>query len=153
MRYRWAARLLVLACLALVPRLSAAQSTQRNTVDAATGSTLGQNYPNPVRTETTIPFGIGGAPDCSQDGGRRYRVTLRIYNMLTQQVAIPTLQSGGGGGAGGEPVRDVQLTCGQYTAWWDGTHQGTGRQAAAGIYLYRLEIDGRPIVRRMTVLR
>lgn len=150
--YRWAARGLVLACLALVPRLVGAQSAQRNAVDAATGSSLGQNYPNPVSRETTIPFAIGGAPDCS-DAGRRYRVTLRVYNMLAQLVAIPVLQASSTGSASGEQVRDVMLPCGQYTAWWDGNHQGSGRQAASGIYLYRLEVDGRPIVRRMTVIR
>jgi hypothetical protein len=133
--------------------MSGAQTTSRNAVDAASGSTLGQNYPNPVSRETTIPFAIGGAPDCSQDAGKRYRVTLRVFNMLAQPVAIPTLQSASNGGTGGEPVRDVQLTCGQFTAWWDGTNQETGRRAASGIYLYRLEIDGRPIVRRMTVIR
>lgn len=149
----WAMPCLVLACLTLVPRITGAQSTQRSAVDAASGSTLGQNFPNPVTRETTIPFSLGASADCSQDAGKRYRVTLRIYNMLAQLVAVPTLQSSSSGGAGGEQVRDVQLTCGQYTAWWDGTHQGTGRQAASGIYLYRLEIDGRPIVRRMTVIR
>ena len=153
MNGRWAMRCVMLACLTLVPRLAGSQSTQRSAVDAASGSTLGQNYPNPVTRETTIPFSIGAAPDCSQDAGKRYRVTLRVYNMLAQLVAVPALQSSSSGGTGGEQVRDVQLTCGQYTAWWDGTHQGTGRQAASGIYLYRLEVDGRPIVRRMTVIR
>ncbi len=153
MNVRWAARGLVLACLALAPRSGEAQSAQRGAVDAVTGSTLGQNYPNPVNRETTIPFAIGGAPDCSNDPGRRYRVTLRVYNMLAQLVAIPSLQTSSTGGASGEQVRDLLLTCGQYTAQWDGIHQGSGRQAASGIYLYRLEVDGRPIVRRMTVIR
>jgi hypothetical protein len=152
MNVRWAGHGLVLACLALVPHTGGAQAAQRITVDAATGSSLGQNYPNPVSRETTIPFAIG-APDCGNDAGRRYRVTLRVYNMLAQLVAIPTLQSSSTGGASGEQVRDVLLTCGQYSAQWDGTHQGTGRQAASGIYLYRLEVEGRPIVRRMTVIR
>ena len=149
---RWATRVLVLACLTLVPSLTEAQSTQRSAVDPASGSTLGQNFPNPVSRETTIPFSIGGFPDCGQDAARQYRVTLRVYNMLAQLVAVPTLSAGGAGG-GGEPVRDVMLSCGQYTAWWDGMHQGNGRPAASGIYLYRLEVDGRPVVRRMTVIR
>jgi hypothetical protein len=152
MKHRWAARGLVLACLAFVPLVGEAQSGSRSSVDAATGSSLGQNYPNPVSRETTIPFAIGGAPECV-DPGKRYRVTLRVYNMLAQLVAIPVMQSGSTGGGGGEPVREAQLTCGQYTAYWDGRHAGSGREAASGIYLYRLDVDGRQIVRRMTVIR
>jgi hypothetical protein len=138
--------------LALLPRETEAQSNRRPAVDAATGSTLGQNYPNPVRQETTIPFAIGGAPECP-DPGRRYRVTLRIYNMLAQLVAIPVMQSASSGSAGGEPARDLTLSCGQYTAYWDGKQSASGREVASGIYLYRLEIDGRALVGRMTVLR
>jgi hypothetical protein len=152
MKYRWAARILVLACFAFLPRGTEAQSGQRSGVDAATGSSLGQNYPNPVSEQTTIPFAIGGAPECA-DPARRYRVTLRVYNMLAQLVAVPVLQSGSSGGAGGESVRELVLACGQYTAFWDGKHSGSGRDAASGIYLYRLEVDGRVMVRKMTVIR
>jgi hypothetical protein len=105
-----------------------------------------------VSEQTTIPFAIGGAPECA-DPARRYRVTLRVYNMLAQLVAVPVLQSGSSGGAGGESVRELVLACGQYTAFWDGKHSGSGRDAASGIYLYRLEVDGRVMVRKMTVIR
>lgn len=152
MMSRWAARVVVLACFAFLPRSSDAQSGQRSRVDAVTGSSLGQNYPNPVATETTIPFAIGGAPECV-DPARRYRVTLRVYNMLTQLVAIPALLSGSSGAGGGEPVRELVLTCGQYTAYWDGKHSGSGRDATSGIYLYRLEVDGRVMIGKMTVIR
>ncbi len=152
MKCQWAARILVLACLAFIPRDIHAQSGQRTTVDAATGSTLAQNYPNPVSQETRIPFAIGGAPDCV-DSAKRYRVTLRIYNMLAQLVAIPVMQGGSTGTAGGEAARELLLTCGQYTAYWDGKHTATGRDVASGIYLYRLEIDGRALVKKLTVIR
>jgi len=152
MKPRWAARVMVLACFALLPRGTEAQSGQRSRVDAVTGSSLGQNYPNPVTAETTIPFAIGGAPDCA-DPARRYRVTLRVYNMLAQQVAVPVLQSGSSGAGGGEPVRELVLTCGQYTAYWDGKHSSSGRDATSGMYLYRLEVDGRAMIGKMTVIR
>ncbi|MGQ0648027.1 MAG: hypothetical protein ACT4P7_10680 [Gemmatimonadaceae bacterium] len=142
----------MLACFVFLPLGTQAQSGQRSGVDAVTGSSLGQNYPNPVSNETTIPFAIGRAPECA-DPARRYRVTLRIYNMLAQQIATPVLQSGSAGAAGGEPVRELVLTCGQYTAFWDAKHSGSGRDATSGIYLYRLEVDGRPMVRKMTVIR
>lgn len=152
MKSGWAARWFVLACFAFLPRFVEAQSSQRSRVDAVTGSSLGQNYPNPVTTETTIPFAIGGAPDCP-DPSRRYRVTLRVYNMLAQLVAIPVLQGGSSGAGGGEPVRELVLTCGQYTAYWDGKHSGSGRDATSGMYLYRLEVDGRPLIGKMTIIR
>lgn len=152
MKARWAAGCLVLASLTFLPRGTEAQSGQRSGVDAATGSSLGQNYPNPVTTETSIPFAIGGAPECA-DPGKRYRVTLRVYNMLTQQIATPVLQSSTSGGAGGEPVRDLVLSCGQFTAYWDGKHSSSGRDATSGIYLYRLEVDGRVMIRKMTLFR
>lgn len=152
MKVWWAARLVVLACFVFHPGSAQAQSVPKSRVDAVTGSTLGQNYPNPVTTETTIPFAIGGAPSCV-DPSRRYRVTLRVYNVLTQQVATPVLQSGSTGAGGGEPLRDVVLTCGQYTAFWDGKNASSGRDAASGIYLYRLEVDGRAMIGKMTVIR
>lgn len=151
MKVRWAARCAVLACFVFIP-VGAESQSGRSGVDAVTGSSLGQNYPNPVTTETTIPFSIGGAPECA-DVARRYRVTLRVYNMLAQPVAVPVMQSGSSGGGGGEPVRELSLTCGQYTAYWDGKHSGSGRDATSGIYLYRMEVDGRVLVRKMTVIR
>ncbi len=152
MKCQWAARSLVLAFLAFVPRGTEAQLGQRATVDGNSGSTLGQNYPNPVSQETRIPFAIGGAPECA-DPSKRYRVTLRIYNMLAQLVAVPVMQSGSTGTSGGESAREMLLNCGQYTAYWDGKHSSSGRDVASGIYLYRLEIDGRPLVKKLTVIR
>jgi hypothetical protein len=79
-------------------------------------------------------------------------VSLRIYNLLAQLVAIPILQ--GGGESRGRPVENLQVPCGQYTAFWDGTQRGTSRQVASGIYMYTLEIDGRQAgINRMLVAK
>lgn len=120
--------------------------------DQASGSVLGQNYPNPFDRETTIPFALGGGAECA-DPGKQYRVSLKIYNMLAQLVAIPVLSGGSAGAGSGVPLRELTLSCGNYTAFWDGTLAGVGRQAAPGIYLYRLEVDGRPLMRKMIVIR
>lgn len=152
MTLRWAARGLVLAVCALVTRSAAAQATQQSSRDPVTGSSLGQNYPNPFNPETTIPFSIGGAPTCS-DLGRQYRVSLKIYNVLAQLVATPVLQGGSASVAGGQPLAGVLLTCGQYTAYWDGKYMNNGREVASGVYMYRLEIDGKPIIRKMIVMK
>lgn len=151
MKQRWAALGVVLAICVMVPRFVEAQN-QRQGREPTTGSVLGQNYPNPFRESTTIPFSIGGAPDCV-DPSRQYRVTLRVYNMLAQLVAIPVLQGGSAGASTGQPVREVVLTCGQYTAVWDGKYTGSSRELASGVYLYHLEVDGRAIVRKMVFMR
>jgi hypothetical protein len=152
MTLRWAARILVLALCALVTRSAAAQATQQSSRDPASGSSLGQNFPNPFNPETTIPFSVGGSPTCS-DLGRQYRVSLKVYNVLAQLVATPVLQGGSASVAGGQPLNNVLLTCGQYTAYWDGKYLANGREVASGVYMYRLEVDGRAIIRKMVVMK
>ena len=152
MKHRWAALLIVLALNAFVPQSAAAQAAQQSSRDPTTGSSLGQNYPNPFNSETRVRFAIGGAPNC-QDLGQQFRVSLRIYNMLAQLIAVPVLQSGSAGVASGQPVSNVQLTCGEYIAYWDGTNSASGNEVAPGVYLYRLEVDGKPIVRKMILMK
>jgi hypothetical protein len=142
---------MVLALCALGTRSAAAQATQQSSRDPVTGSVLGQNFPNPVTAETTIPFSIGGAPAC-MDAGRQFRVSLKIYNVLAQFVGTPVLQGGSTGIGGGQPINDVLLTCGQYTAYWDGKYLD-GREASSGVYVYRLEVDGKAIFRKMIVMK
>ena len=148
MMHRWAARLLVLALCALAVGQVSAQGGQQSSKDAV--SELKQNYPNPFNPETRIPFSVGGYPDCSNPT-RQYRVSLRIFNVIMQQVAIPVLQGGAGVVAGGQPLTNVMLPCGEYTAYWDGKVGRSGREAASGIYGYRLEVDGRAKMRKMII--
>ena len=148
MKLRWAALAAVLALSALSPRLVAGQGM--STGGGQRGSALGQNYPNPFNPTTTIPFKVGDPENCS-DRSRLYRVTLRIYNVLAQLVAVPILQ--GTTNAAGQPVENVSLSCGEYTAYWNGTYLRSNRQVASGVYLYRIEIDGRPEVKKMIVMK
>ena len=83
---------------------------------------LSQNYPNPFNPSTTISFALTKAG----------RVSLRIYNMLGQQVA--TLIDG---------VRGV----GTYKVTFD------ARTLSSGIYLYRLSTSGTTAVRKMLLLK
>src|SRR5690606_35675711 len=50
------------------------------------GFVLEQNYPNPVSPETWIPFTLD---PLLFSQGRTALVTIRIYNILNQVVAIP----------------------------------------------------------------
>jgi len=79
---------------------------------------------------------------------------MRIYNVLAQLVAIPSLQ------ASGEPLDGVSLECRDvrdgycdFSAYWDGKYMGTDREAASGVYVYQLVVDGRRISRRMVVMK
>jgi len=97
MRYRWAA-LLVLA-LALTPQLGKAQGSTHGT-SKRPAVTLGQNFPNPFNPETRIPFEIG----CTDNPNQQFKVSLRVYNLLAQFVAVPVIQGGTGNVAGGQPL-------------------------------------------------
>ena len=108
---------------------------------------LGQNYPNPFNPETTIPFTL---PAGLFDGGHRPVVSLRIYNVLAQLVAVPILQGSG------EPLTNLALDwngSGAYTAYWDGRVQGTGEEAPSGVYVYQLVVDGQRHTHKMTIIK
>ena len=151
MKHLWRALFLVLVLGAFMPSRSAAQGFPTQSAGGqGAGLQLEQNFPNPVSQDTRIRFIVGDPQGCT-DAGRQYRVSLRIYNLLAQQVAVPVLQGGVGNAAGGETLDSQLLTCGQYLAYWDGKNTQTGDDVASGIYLYRLEIDGRPFVKKMIV--
>jgi len=112
------------------------------------GFRLGQNYPNPFNPETRIPFELG---ESLFENGRTVRVTLRIYNVLQQLVAVPTALNHPQGN--GVPVQDLEYTTpGEKVAFWDG-RDTSGRQVASGIYYMQLIVDGQSLVRRMIVAK
>ncbi len=151
MKQLWRALLVVLVLGAFMPSRSAAQGSYTPPGGGrGAGIQLGQNYPNPVNQDTRIPFIIGDAQGCT-DSGRQHRVSLRIYNLLAQQVAVPVLQGGAGNAAGGESLENLLLTCSPYVAYWDGKYSQTGEDVASGVYLFRLEVDGKPLVKKMIV--
>ncbi len=108
---------------------------------------LGRNYPNPFNPETWIPFQI---PESKFANGHRPVVSLKIYNVLAQLVAIPILQGSG------EVLNQLRLEwngTGQYVAYWDGKYMGTDREAASGVYIYQLEVDGERKTQKMTIIK
>jgi len=82
---------------------------------ALENNALGQNYPNPFQSGTTIPYQIKEAS----------HVRLTIYNYLGQQVA--TL------------VNEFQNK-GKYTVYWN-AQNSMGKLLISGIYLYSLETE------------
>src|SRR5690348_16962332 len=109
---------------------------------------LRQNYPNPFNPTTTIPFSLGGNLFAN---GHRPTVTLKIYNVLAQLVAIPILQGSG------QPLEAVQVDCANptgcsLTAYWDGNVKG-GAQASSGIYIYQVTVDGQGFTKKMLIMK
>lgn len=110
---------------------------------------LRQNYPNPFNPATTIPFVLDGQLFAN---GHRPKVSLRIYNVLAQLVAVPILQGSG------EKLDNVELTCAggascAFTAYWDGKVLSSDREAASGVYLYQLVVDNVRYTRKMIVMK
>ena len=151
MKHGWAALACVLVLSTVSPSSAAAQgSGSTASTEKKPSSTLKQNYPNPFNPETKIPFTIGDFPSCTDT--RTQRVSLRVYNVLAQLIAVPVLM-GGSGVSGGQALVNVSLPCGEYTAFWDGKFLNTAREVASGLYIYQLEVDGRVVSSRRMIIR
>jgi hypothetical protein len=105
-----------------------------------------QNRFNPA---TTIPFKVSGELFLK---GHRPVVSLRIYNVLAQLVAIPILRGTD------KPLDSLALSCPttlgcQYNAYWDGSVGSTGKPAASGVYIYQLVIDGKRVFTKKRVVK
>jgi hypothetical protein len=137
MYHRWAALALVLALCAGTAKSAAGQDS--SSPRGRKLGTLGQNYPNPFKPDTFIPFRID---DCNGPGGQ-HSVSLRVYNVLAQLVATPVLHGAG------RPLANLKLSCGEYLGHWDGSVLKTGRRAASGVYVYELVVDGQRTSRKM----
>jgi hypothetical protein len=111
---------------------------------------LRQNYPNPFNPATTIPFGLNGELFAN---GHRPKVSLKIYNVLAQLVATPILQGTG------EDLENVELMCSTpssgctFNAYWDGNVLKSDKQAASGVYIYQLVVDGKRFTKKMIVMK
>ena len=112
---------------------------------------LKQNYPNPFNPATTIPFTLNGDLFAN---GHRPRVSLKIYNVLAQLVAVPILQGTG------EDLSDLELTCTAagstpctFSAYWNGNVLNTDREASSGVYIYQLIVDGKRFTKKMIIMK
>jgi hypothetical protein len=83
---------------------------------------LEQNYPNPFNPNTTINYDIPTASN----------VTLKVYNMLGQEVAV---------------LVNGTLNAGRYNATFNAS------RLASGVYIYRLEAGSFTSVKKMMLLK
>ncbi len=143
-RYAWAGLGLGLLAVGIGARPAVGQQTA-----SAAAVSLRQNYPNPFNPATTIPFSLSAE---LFSNGHRPKVSLKIYNVLAQLVAVPILQGTG------EKLDNVELSCASttscdFSAYWDGNVMNTGQQAASGIYIYQLIVDGQRFTKKMIIMK
>jgi hypothetical protein len=93
----------------------------------AHSATLEQNMPNPFTVQTSIDFRI------AQD----QHVTLGVYTLDGREVVT---------------LVDDRLGAGTHTVSWNG-QSVDGQPVASGVYLYRLDIQGSVLTRRMMLAR
>ncbi len=109
---------------------------------------LEQNYPNPFNPSTRIPFIL--EEGMFQDG-HPVVVSIRIFNLLQQLVAVPTALNHPDGS--GLPVLDLAYTTpGRKEAFWDGRDRN-GREVASGVYYLQLVVNNQTVVRKMVVAK
>jgi hypothetical protein len=139
---------LILACGAMVPySLHPQEPRGPPPQNHARGFYLEQNYPNPVNPETWIPFVLEEGLFTEADSGL---VTIRIFNILRQTVAIPVAVDH----SRGRDLRVDQLAYhgpGRRVAYWDGRDM-SGRLVPSGVYYYQMVVNGHPsTIRKLTV--
>jgi len=88
-----------------------------------------QNYPNPFNPSTTIAF--------NNPESRPVKATVGVYNILGQLV---------------RQVFDGLAQPGLTRVVWDGRDE-QGREAASGIYFYRLKTEQSSLARKMVLLK
>ena len=102
---------------------------------------LRENYPNPFFPATTIPFVLN--PELCERGHQPL-VSLKIYNVLAQAIAIPILLS-----SNGERLDGLRLRCGGHEAYWDGKFLDRQRELTPGVYYAHLVVDGERFTLKM----
>ena len=88
---------------------------------------LEQNGPNPFSTSTAIQFSV---PEAGP-------VSLRVYDSSGREVVV---------------LVDGSTEAGIHLVPWDG-RDTAGHKVASGVYLYRLVTNGRPITKKMLLIR
>ena len=90
------------------------------------GFVLGANYPNPFNPATVIPYELAAAS----------QVRLEVFNLLGQRVAT---------------LVDGAQAAGAHRAVWNAT-DAAGKAVSAGVYVYRLTVDGVSQTGRMVLV-
>ena len=106
---------------------STATAVRTSAVVQPTQYRLGDSYPNPFNPAVVLPL------DLAKDAAE---VSLRVYDVLGRRV---------------RQVWDGPLRAGSHRFVWDGRDEA-GKAVAAGVYVYRVEMDGRVEAKKTTKL-
>lgn len=87
---------------------------------------LGQNFPNPVKTTTRIPFKINRSTD----------VKVTIYNLMGQKVCC---------------LLNDHLQAGEYKVSWNAENEN-GKAVTAGVYTYELKTENGIYLKKLMVV-
>ncbi len=90
---------------------------------------LAQNYPNPFNSNTAISYQLSGV--------RPHHTTLKVYNILGQEV---------------KTLVDEKQKTGYYKVCWDGRDR-SGNLVGSGIYFYRIKAGDYTKTRKMVLIR
>ena len=95
-------------------------------IQTSYGHGASQNYPNPFNSATIIEYNVPPSSD-----KRLLHVTLKIYNLFGQTVStlVDEMQAGG-----------------YHHAQWNA-------KAPSGVYLYRLQVDDRVVIKKMILAK
>lgn len=103
--------------------------------------------PNPFSTSTRIPFELG---ESLFEGEAEVRVSMRVFNLLYQQVSVPTAAEEF---AAGRPIAELAYPApGQYAGVWDGTVED-GSPAAPGPYFVQVTTGEHKAVGKLLLSR
>lgn len=129
------------------PGARAQVSAEPPGIRRAAGFHLEQNNPNPFTRETFIPFYL---EDGLFQNGETRLVTIQIFNLLNQLVAVPRAPDHPRGK--NLPVQNLPYTdAGRKLAYWDGTDL-RGRRVPAGVYYCQMVVgDQRPQMKKIIV--
>ncbi len=103
------------------------QTTEKILAELPSKFALAQNYPNPFNPDTHLRYSLI----------RPARVTLKVYNLLGQEVVT---------------LVDGWQDLGHYEVIWDGRDR-FGSQAATGIYFAVYMAEGRTFARKMVMMK
>ncbi len=95
------------------------------------GYSLYQNYPNPFNANTAISYHLSAV------GGRRSAVSLKIYNILGQEVRT---------------LVNKEQAPGYHSVSWNGRND-RGEEVTSGVYLYRLKAGNYTKAMKMVLLK
>ena len=146
MYHRWAALTLVLALWCLTPKSAAGQSALSLSSSSPEGVSQGASD----RTFRIPSIRKPASPSASSArDGRGGSTSYPSASTTSWRSSSPSPCSRGRA----RPPRICELPCGNFVAFWDGKVQSTGREAASGVYIYELVVDGERTAKKMFVAK